>query len=189
MKTSETPTHDLQLVNFNTSELAPYHKNPRRGNTQAIAESLEINGQYRPIVVNLGTHTGRPLEVLAGNHTLAAAKRLGWETIACSTIDVDDIQAARIVAADNRLADLGGYDDTTLINLLQDINDEDNLTGTGYTTDDLDELLKPQDTPEPPPATYYERFEVVVECQDEAQQETLYRDLVEEGYTCRLLSL
>ena len=33
------------------TELKGYDKNPRKGNVKAIAESLEINKQYRPIVV------------------------------------------------------------------------------------------------------------------------------------------
>ena len=76
------------LVEFPVDDLAPYHRNPRRGDVKAIARSLETNGQYRPIVVNLGTHTGRPNEVLAGNHTLAGAKHLGWATVWGTTVDV-----------------------------------------------------------------------------------------------------
>lgn len=118
--------------------LQPYHQNPRRGDTQAIADSLERNGQYRPIVVNKGTHTSRPNEVLAGNHTLAAAQQLGWKTIATYIIDVDDETATRIVLADNRTADLGTYDDDTLLELLETIDHD--LDGTGYTYDDLEAL-------------------------------------------------
>ena len=56
--------------------LSHYYRNARRGNIKAIAESLRANGQYKPIVVNKGTKTGRPDEVLVGNHTLDAAIRL-----------------------------------------------------------------------------------------------------------------
>lgn len=80
----------------------PRKNNPRRGNIDTIAESLERNGQYRPIVVNKPTG-----EILAGNHTYAAAKRLGWTHIAATFVDVDEDQAARIILADNRTADLG----------------------------------------------------------------------------------
>ena len=134
----DTPQHPLDVERYHPDELRPYHRNPRLGDVEAIARSQEVNGQYRPIVVNLGRHTGRPLEVLAGNHTLAAAKHLGWAKIAATTVDVDDMEAARIVAADNRTADLGGYDDAVLIGLLQELPD---LDGTGYTEDDLDDLL------------------------------------------------
>lgn len=129
--------HAMERVNYNTDELTTYHRNPRLGDIAAIARSLETNGQYKPIVVNLGRKTGRPLEVLAGNHTLAAAKSLGWPTIAATTVDVDEQQAARIVAADNRTADLGGYDKTILLELLDELED---LDGTGYDDDAVSAL-------------------------------------------------
>lgn len=109
-----------------------------------IAESLKARGQYRAIVVNLGRLTGRPLEVLAGNHTLLAARELGWESIDATTVDVDDAEAARIVAADNRLADLGGYDDADLIEVLETAGE---LVGTGYSEIDLAALRAAMDEP------------------------------------------
>ena len=134
----DTPQHPLDVERYHPDELRPYHRNPRLGDVEAIARSLEVNGQYRPIVVNLGRHTGRPLEVLAGNHTLAAARQLGWGQIAATTVDVDDHQAARIVAADNRTADLGDYNTDVLVGLLQEL---DGLEGTGYDDDTLEDML------------------------------------------------
>lgn len=128
LATQATPVGDLAL----------YHRNPRRGNIPVIAESLRVLGQYRPIVVNLGTHTGRPLEVLAGNHTLLAARQLGWETIQAVHVDVDEHTAARIVAVDNRSSDLATNDDEILAELLADLPD---LDGTGWTSDELKRLI------------------------------------------------
>jgi ParB-like chromosome segregation protein Spo0J len=122
-----------------TAELRTYHRNPRHGDTKKIAESLTVNGQYRAVAVNRGTHTGRANEVLAGNHTLLAARDLGWETVAATFVDVDDDQAARIVLADNRTADVADYDDRLLAELLSDLPDVD---GTGYDPGDLDEIVK-----------------------------------------------
>lgn len=127
------------------SDLNTFHANPRRGNVPAIAESLATNGQFRPIVVNKGTHTGRPNEVLAGNHTLMAARLLeeqgrGLEGgLDCYLVDVTDQEAERIVLADNRTADLGSYDNADLVELLQSLDGD--LTGTGYAAEDL-ELLQ-----------------------------------------------
>jgi ParB-like chromosome segregation protein Spo0J len=123
-------------------------QNPRRGRVDQIAESLTKHGQYRPIVVNIGTHTGRKNEVLAGNHTLIAARNLGWEKIDVGMIDVDEKMAKSIIAADNRLSDLGEYDDKALAELLSGLDD---LTGTGYSDDDLAALLAqpPDDVPPP----------------------------------------
>ena len=135
------------------AELRPYERNPRRGNVEAIKESLEANGQYRQIVVNK-----RDNVVLAGNHILEAAKQLGWETVGVTYVDVDDEQAKRIVLVDNRTTDLAGYDSEVLVELLEQLDD---LEGTGYEQDDLDALLDElerdrqqpdEDEPPPPPA-------------------------------------
>jgi hypothetical protein len=112
---------------------------------KSIAKSLEVRGQYRPIVVNVGTLTGRPIEILAGNHTHAAASSLGWEFIEATTVDVDDEHAAQIVLADNRLADLGSYDDESLLAVLQSAGDD--LAGTGYSYTDVAALLRDLEEP------------------------------------------
>lgn len=127
----------IDTVDMPIDQLHPYHLNPRRGNVELIAQSLRENGQYRALVVNVGTHTGRPYEVLAGNHTLIAAAELGWETVTVGLVDVDDQQAAKIVAVDNRSNDVATYDDAELVELLESI---ESLDGTGYTPADLDDL-------------------------------------------------
>lgn len=128
------------------SELALYHKNPRVGDVEAIAASLRAHGQYAPIIVNIGTHTDRPYEVLKGNHTLKAFRNLAerfpdddrWQSIECRLLDVDDDQAARIVAVDNRTSELGSFDEKALAELLSGLGDD--LTGTGYSAEDLSDL-------------------------------------------------
>ncbi|MEV4502615.1 ParB/RepB/Spo0J family partition protein [Streptomyces klenkii] len=120
------------------ADLAPYYRNPRTGDVAAISESLATNGQYRPVVVNRGSLTGRPNEILAGNHTFKAARELGWEEIAVTWLDVDDDAAAKIVIVDNRSSDLAGYDSVLLADILSELPD---LEGTGYDQDALDELL------------------------------------------------
>lgn len=132
------PTHKLATRRIRLDRLQPYYRNPRRGNVAAIAESLAAVGQYKPIVVNAGTQTGRELEVLAGNHTLQAAAELGWPSLLCVTVDVGEEQAARIVAADNRTSDLGTYDEADLLALLESLPD---LVGTGYEDDDVAALV------------------------------------------------
>lgn len=120
------------------ADLTPFHRNPRNGDLVSIRESLTVNGQYKAIVVNRGTHTGRPGEILAGNHTFQAAVELGWENIAATWVDVDDDAATRIVVVDNRTSDLAGYDSALLAEILEELPD---LQGTGYDQTALDELL------------------------------------------------
>ncbi|WP_231951372.1 DNA modification methylase [Nocardia terpenica] len=132
-----TPVTGIRFAALAVAELSTFAGNPRRGDVDAIAASLQATGQYRPIVVNEGTLTGRVMEVLAGNHTLLAARQLGWERVEAGVIDVDEQTARRIVAADNRTADLGDYDYTALFELLDGLDD---LAGTGYTPADFEKL-------------------------------------------------
>src|SRR5918995_2272914 len=106
------------------TSLKPFVGNPRRGDLDGIKASLAANGQYRPVVVNR-----RTMEVLAGNHTLRAARELGWDELAATFVDADDELAKRIVLVDNRSSDLAGYDDVALAELLSGLPE---LDGTGY---------------------------------------------------------
>jgi hypothetical protein len=133
----------LSQLTVPTAGLVPYGKNPRRSNLTLIVDSLQRHGQYRPIVVRTGT-----FEVLAGNHTLAAARELGWTEIAATFVDVTDDEAARIVLVDNRATDLGGYDNALLLDLLSELAESDaQLLGTGYDPEDLDALAHLWGTP------------------------------------------
>lgn len=140
-------TKQTKLVTFAPSELALYHRNPNLGNVTTIESSLRAHGQYKPVVVNRGTHTGRSNEVLAGNHTLMAMRNLletdpedaRWRAIDGYVIDVDDDQAARIVLVDNKSAEDGfGYDSKILADLLAALPD---LEGTAFTADEYSDLL------------------------------------------------
>lgn len=124
-----------ERVRAETLELHP--RNSRQGDVGAIAQSLEAHGQYRPIVAQSATR-----RVLAGNHTLLAARALGWDEIDVVWLDIDDEAALRILLVDNRTNDLAIYDDGALAELLTELaNTPAGLIGTGYDGDALDELL------------------------------------------------
>lgn len=122
----------MNITKFDLDDLKEYPNNARRGDVSVLVESLKINGQYRPIVVQKSTKF-----VLAGNHLLRAAKILGWDQVDAVVIDVDDQKALKIVLADNRTADLGDYNTDLLATLLSDLED---FEGTGYSLADIEEL-------------------------------------------------
>jgi hypothetical protein len=127
---------ELRSLLTPVDELHPHPQNPRRSQLGPIAESLQLHGQYRPVIAQLdGT-------VIAGNHTLAAARYLGWTHVAAQLLDVDDERARRIMLVDNRTSDLATYDDAELSALLAELSETDaSLDGTGYNADDLAALL------------------------------------------------
>lgn len=123
--------------------LNKYYKNPRKGDVEKVAESLHENGQFRALIVNRGTKTGRPREILAGNHTFMAANKLRWITILVSWVDVNESKARAIVLADNGSSDNATYHDSILTELLQQQKEEaGTLIGTTYTDDVLGKLVK-----------------------------------------------
>jgi len=114
----------------------PHPDNPRRGNVERIAKSLKHFGQIRPIVIRAEDDT-----IVAGNHTHKAAKSLGWSEIAIVQVSLDDEDARAYLLADNRTSDVAGYDDAALVAVLEDLNERGRLEATGFTYDDLEDLV------------------------------------------------
>ena len=128
----------LRIESVPIDSLTPHPRNVRQGDLVAVIESVRANGCYRPLVCQRSTR-----HILAGNHLWRALKSLGNERADVVFIDCDDGRALRIMLADNRTADLGGYDDADLAKLLQDIqSDTNSLLGTGYDDADLNQLLE-----------------------------------------------
>jgi integrase len=147
----------LQALAVPLDSLIPHPRNPRRGDVSAIAASLARFGQRKPVVVQATTRY-----VVAGNHLAAAARTLGWTEIAANVQDMDDTEATAFMLADNRTADLGGYDDALLAEILAEQGSLDNLWATGYDEDAVAALLRaagvedargdPDDAPDRPAA-------------------------------------
>ena len=194
---TQTPISQLKrasigaLETVSTKDLSVYYKNARRGDVDLIAESMQRNGVYKPLVVNRGTKTGRPMEVLCGNHSLMAIRRLAdenprderWQTVDVYVIDVDEQQAARTVIADNKASDEATYEVEELVNLLTELPD---LAGTGFDRDELDELLEALDTPEleeetPPEETANDSYDLLVECADAEERARVKKQLLAQG--------
>ena len=168
------------MAQTSIAELKFYPGNARRGDIDLIADSLSKLGQYKPIVVNKdGT-------ILAGNHTVMAAQRLGWETIDVHRVDVDDETAKRIVLVDNASNDKSTYDVEELVNLLTELP---NLDATGFTRDEVDDLLETldalddEDIPEPPKDPQPEGHNLLVECDNAEEQQRIKSRLLAEGIT------
>jgi len=112
--------------------LLPLDNNPRRGSVEAIIASYAEFGQIKPIVIRPnddGTAT-----VIAGNHQLEAAKRLGWDKIAAVPYDVDNKRAIAFAIADNRTMELGYTEPELLNEFVLEIGDyyPDLIEGLGW---------------------------------------------------------
>jgi ParB-like chromosome segregation protein Spo0J len=149
-------------------------------NLDAIAKSLQMFGQRKPVVIT------KELVVVAGNGTLEAARQIGWKGLSCVTVpddwDTDTIKAYAL--ADNRTAELASWNTEVLLGQLRDLDSSDwSVTDLGFkgfdlkTRDEIDTDLK----------EIGERFEVVIECDDENDQTALLLRLSQEGLRVRAI--
>ncbi len=119
---------DLRPLAVRVDSLRLLEGNPRRGDIDAVARSYEQFGQRKPIVARRSD-----MQVIAGNHQLQAAQRLGWSHIAVVWTDDDDLTAKAFALADNRVSDFGSYDPTDLLALLEEVAvDRDLLAAASY---------------------------------------------------------
>lgn len=113
--------------------------NARKGNVASIAASLKEFGQHRPLVVQRSS-----MRVIAGNHTLEAAKTLGWSEVDIVLVDDDDIKATRRAIADNATNDQATWDDQVLKTLMDTVGEDI----PGVTEDILNRLAKMDEVPD-----------------------------------------
>lgn len=117
--------------------------NSNMGDVDAIEESIEISGMYKPLLVQRSTGY-----ILVGNHTYLAAYRQGARQVPVIYLDVTDKAATRIMLADNATNRRGFDDEPQLAHLLSELRDSDiGLRGTGYEERDLEKLLNGLDEP------------------------------------------
>lgn len=137
------PQHTLDIELVDVSTISTYPGNARQGDIDKIAESIDENGFYRPLIVQKSTRY-----ILAGNNTYrAATERLDLKQVPISIIDVSDKQAKKIVLVDNKLNDDAIYDDKALADLLQSLGND--VEGTGWDEDEIAAVLdRVEDTPD-----------------------------------------
>jgi hypothetical protein len=182
------PKPELVVERRKVSDLLPDPANARRHsekNINAIRASLRRFGQRKPLVLD------RDGVVVAGNGTLEAMGQESWEWCDVVVYDGTPEEARAYALADNRTAELASWDGDVLATQIDTLPTDLRLD-IGWTPEELDKIADaangiPHDngTEEP----YEGRYEVVVECKDEGDQQSVYEALVAEGRTCRTLTL
>lgn len=139
---------DLLPLAVPVERLRTLKGNPREGDVEAVARSLAKFGQRKPVVAQVSSG-----EITAGNHTYLAAKSLGWTEVAVVWVEEDDASAKAFSLADNRSAELGGFNSQLLLTMIQEVQEEDEslMYAASYSDKDVNELLASlvEDEPEP----------------------------------------
>lgn len=167
------PIDDLTLDPNNAREHS-------QKNLDAIAHSLQMFGQRKPVVIT------KDLIVVAGNGTVEAARQIGWKGLSCVAVpddwDTDTIKAYAL--ADNRTAELANWNSEVLLGQLRELNVNDwSVTDLGFKGFDL----KTREEIDTDMKEIAERYEVVIECNDENDQTALLLRLSQEGLRVRAI--
>lgn len=117
------------------STLLAHPQNPNRGDEKAILESIQTVGFYGAVIAQKSTRI-----ILVGEHRWRSAKRAKAKTIPVIWVEATDLEAIRIMLADNRTADLARYKEAEKTALLQTCVDKFGgsfIHGTGYSKKDV----------------------------------------------------
>lgn len=173
------------------SSLIPYARNSRTHSEEQIkklAASIKEFGFTNPVLTD--GNNG----IMAGHGRVLAAQRLGIAEVPVIELShLSDAQRKAYIIADNRLALDAGWNDEMLRVELAELEAVDfDLSLTGFTDEETFALLgdglecENQEPEEPDRSPV---FEVVVSCNDEAEQEAIYSMMTAKGLKCRVLSM
>lgn len=140
--------HDTLLgLAVHVDSLLPLQGNPRISDVEAIAASLDEFGQLKPVVVR--DNGDGSATIIAGNHTVEAARLLGWDYVAAVNVaDFDEKRALTFALTDNRINELGSTDPALLHQAIASVSDEynDYLEYLGWDEFELAALDEQYDT-------------------------------------------
>ncbi len=163
----------------------PNNTRTHERNIPAIAASLSKFGQVQPLLCN-----GRNKQVVIGNGRLAAAISLGWTHIAVIWQDLTAKQQARLSLADNRTAELAGWDEAKLALLIADVEEDDPDLAAALLLAELGPIEAADEEEQKDGGSGgVDTYEVVITCKGEADQKQWFERLQKEGAKCRLLTL
>jgi DNA modification methylase len=141
-RSTEMANLNLKVRYQNVEALKPYRGNARTHSDKQITQIAASIGKFgfnNPVLVDGDNR------IVAGHGRVAAAKRLGLDNVPTIRLDhLSDGERRAYVIADNRLAELAGWDRDILRIELQGLADLDlgfDLEITGFDTAELDLLL------------------------------------------------
>ena len=139
------PWLSTHIERWPTDKLVPYARNARthsEGQVAQIAASIVEFGFTNPILA------GSDGVIVAGHGRLAAAQKLGLDTVPVVVLDhLTPTQRRALIIADNRIAENAGWDDAMLRIELQSLQEDGfNLDITGFDADALAEIMAGEET-------------------------------------------
>lgn len=189
--TTIAPHLPSAIEHLPTDALVPYARNSRTHSPEQVAQiaaSIREFGFTNPVLIDANN------TLIAGHGRVMAAQHLGLPTVpAIRLAHLTDAQRRAYVIADNKLAENAGWDMATLAREVEDLNAGGyDLELLGFGADELSSLLGAEPPPPEPAApspgiVYQEKYAVLVDCKDEADQQRIFEQLTAGGMACKVL--
>ena len=149
MTTKRTKTEEAQAAMKAAQETAAewvelerlhgWVKNPKRHPDEQVRDLMRSIKRFGWGAVILARPNG---EVIAGHGRLEAAKRLGMERVPVRWLNLDPGEAHLLALADNKLTEIGEWDDALVREILEEAKQEGaDITGLGWSEDELAAVL------------------------------------------------
>lgn len=174
-----------ELVRMKLADLVPYENNPRHNEAavDATIASMQQCGNIDPIEVDENN------VILSGHTRRLALLKMGYEesdVIRVTGLNEHQKKKYRLLA--NKTNEFAGWDFNKLEEELDGLDfegfdfgfdlpggaDEDDKTNTGSGGGS--------------DFNYQEQYGVIVMCENESDQERIYNDLTDQGYTCKVVA-
>ncbi len=180
------------IVSRSVDALIPYARNSRTHSDAQVAQiaaSIREFGWTNPVLID--GENG----IIAGHGRILAARKLGMDEVPCIELaGLTDTQRRAYIIADNKLALNAGWDDELLAVELGELNAaEFDMALIGFDAGELsaamglDEELDGDAPKIDEGIDYKEKFAIIVECADEAEQQATFERLDGMGFTCKVL--
>jgi hypothetical protein len=205
----------LRIDYLRLTEIQTAKRNAKKHAKEQIQGSINRFGYTAPML--LDERTGR---LVAGHGRLSALRALkARDQAPPARIEVDsdgdwlvpvlrgiafnsEAEAEAYLLADNRLTELGGYDDQALQEILRSVNaDTGTLEGTGWSTDDIAAALEAEGAPADGAAADGEddaadedeaeevRYDLLIRCDSEDARKSAFERLRAQGFEVEVLSV
>ena len=146
-----------EMVEVTVDLLTPYERNAKKHPQEQIdkiKKSIQEFGFISPCLID------RQNRIIAGHGRVQAAKQLGFKTVPCVYIEgLTEEQRQAYIIADNRLTELGGWDEELVKEELLQLNESGfDVSLTGFSLDEfvdnIDGFEEPEDNLEVLPESH-----------------------------------
>jgi ParB-like chromosome segregation protein Spo0J len=177
----------LDKLSFERVKISSLTHDPRNArkhdarNIKTIMDSLQKFGQQKNIVVSEDN------VILAGNGTIEAAKKLGWDEIDIKRSHLKGEEAIAYSLLDNRSAELAEWDEEVLGDILGELDASGwDLGDLGWSDEDMQNLkfkpnLRDENDEDKDP-----KYTLTLTLKNEDEQQELFAELRDRGFKVKV---